>query len=241
MRLNLLALETATEGCSVALLSGDEVHERFEVAPRRHTQLLLPMCSALLAEAGVRRSDLDVIAVGRGPGSFTGVRLAVSAAQGIARALGLPVIPVSSLAALALDAPADGAPILAVIDARRGEIYAGQFERTNEGTLRGLAPETVGPADALELADVSSRWNVIGTGWGAYRDALAARLGAPPRWVDAERFPRAGAVARLASLALDERVPPQQLAPTYLRNHVADTIADRERRRDGSTDTGTGC
>ena len=99
--MNLLAIETSTECCSVALACGDEVVVRSEVAPRRHAELLLPMCDAVLAEAGLSRRQLDAIAVGRGPGAFTGVRLAISAAQGIALALDLPVVPVSSLAALA--------------------------------------------------------------------------------------------------------------------------------------------
>ncbi|HET6545683.1 MAG TPA: tRNA (adenosine(37)-N6)-threonylcarbamoyltransferase complex dimerization subunit type 1 TsaB, partial [Rhodanobacteraceae bacterium] len=107
--MNLLAVETATESCSAALLAGTTLLTRSELAPRRHAELLLPMCESLLAEAGIARSALDAIAVGRGPGAFTGVRLALSAAQGMALALDIPVVPVSSLAALALDAPADDA------------------------------------------------------------------------------------------------------------------------------------
>ncbi|MGA9420830.1 MAG: tRNA (adenosine(37)-N6)-threonylcarbamoyltransferase complex dimerization subunit type 1 TsaB, partial [Rhodanobacteraceae bacterium] len=89
--MNLLALETATESCSAALLTGSSLLTRSELAPRRHAQLLLPMCDELLAEAGIARSALDAIAVGRGPGAFTGMRLAVSAAQGIALALDIPI------------------------------------------------------------------------------------------------------------------------------------------------------
>src|SRR5690606_24268749 len=106
--MNLLALETSTEFCSVALLHDGAICKREEYAPRRHAELLLTQCEDVLAEAGLSRRDLDAIAVGRGPGAFTGVRLAISAAQGIALALDLPVLPVSSLAALAMDAPAGG-------------------------------------------------------------------------------------------------------------------------------------
>ena len=154
--MNLLALETATESCSAALLTGGRIITRSEIAPRRHAELLLPMCESLLDEAGLRRSDLDVIAVGRGPGAFTGVRLAVSAAQGIALALDIPVVPVSSLAALALQAPDNGADTLALIDARMGEIYAARYRRTLEGVERTCHASEVSLGAAA---------NVIGTGW----------------------------------------------------------------------------
>src|SRR6185437_7852342 len=125
--MNLLAIETATEACSVALLYGEALIDRSELAPRKHAELVLPMAEELLAEAGISRKRLDAIAVGRGPGAFTGVRLATSVAQGLALALDIPVVPVSSLAALAMQAPKNGAAILATIDARREEIYAGAF------------------------------------------------------------------------------------------------------------------
>src|SRR5690606_2310758 len=124
--MKLLAFETATEACSVAVLADGRVLERFEVAPRRHAELALPWAEALLAEAGLSRSQLDAIAVGRGPGAFTGVRLGVGLAQGVALALDLPVVPVSTLAALAARAP-DGR-VVAAIDARMGEVYLGRYE-----------------------------------------------------------------------------------------------------------------
>ena len=96
--MRLLAFETATEACSVAVLVDGETHERFEIAPRRHAELALPWAGQLLAEAGVSKSQIDAIAVGRGPGAFTGVRLAIAIAQGIALALDRPLLPVSTLA-----------------------------------------------------------------------------------------------------------------------------------------------
>jgi len=228
--MNLLALETATESCSAALLAGGRLLARSEIAPRRHAELLLPMCEALLAEAGVRRVDLDAIAVGRGPGAFTGVRLAISAAQGIALALDIPVIPVSSLAALALQAPDNGADVLALIDARMGEIYAGRFRRTIEG-VELLGDETVSHASALDLAD-SETLNVIGTGWTSYREILMPLMRSPPRWAEGDRYPQAADVARLAEpiAVRGGGVAPELALPVYLRDKVALTLAEQQRR-----------
>ncbi|MCE5232726.1 MAG: tRNA (adenosine(37)-N6)-threonylcarbamoyltransferase complex dimerization subunit type 1 TsaB [Mizugakiibacter sp.] len=228
--MNLLAIETATEACSVALLRGDVLHERSELAPRRHAELVLPMAEAVLAEAGVARAQLHGIAFGRGPGAFTGVRLAVSVAQGLALALDLPVLPVSSLAALALEAPADAAAILAVIDARMGEVYAGTFLRADDGMLQALGGESVGAAATLALP-AAAAWSVVGSGWGAYGDALAARLPSPPRWAEADRYPQARHVARLAAprLAAGQGLPAEQALPVYLRDKVALTLAEQQR------------
>ena len=123
--MKLLAFETATEACSVAVWVDGEVCERFEIAPRRHAELALPWADEMLAQAGVARTALDAIAVGRGPGAFTGVRLAIALAQGVALALDRPIVPVSTLAALALQARAPR--VLAAIDARMGEVYAAAF------------------------------------------------------------------------------------------------------------------
>src|SRR5690606_2407743 len=128
---NLIAFETATEACSVAIWRDGEVLERFEVAPRRHAELALPWAQELLSEAGLARAQLDAVAVGRGPGAFTGVRLGVGLAQGIALALDVPVVPVSTLAVLAARAP--GGRVLAAIDARMGEVYLGRFQLAEGG------------------------------------------------------------------------------------------------------------
>jgi tRNA threonylcarbamoyladenosine biosynthesis protein TsaB len=183
----------------------------------------------VLAEAGLSRRDLDAIAVGRGPGAFTGVRLAISAAQGIALALDLPVLPVSSLAALAMDSPAGGNSILAAIDARMGEIYAGVFRRAPDGTVVLQGSESVGAAERLVVPRASS-WNVIGTGWAAYADTLRSRLGSEPIWAEAQRFPRAESVALLAAqeLARGAGVAPELAIPVYLRDKVAFTTSERE-------------
>jgi tRNA threonylcarbamoyladenosine biosynthesis protein TsaB len=228
--MNLLAIETATESCSVALLAGEQVFVRSELAPRQHAELLLPMCESLLAQAGLRQRELNAVAVGRGPGAFTGVRLAIAAAQGIAFALNIAVVPVSSLAALAMQAPANGAAILAVIDARMGEVYAGTFRRAGDG-IEPLAAEWVGSPDRLILPP-ADRWNIIGSGWAAYRDALAERLPAAPVWAEGACYPQAIDVARIA-LPLARTgggVAPETTLPVYLRDKVALTL-DEQRRR----------
>jgi len=234
--MNLLAIETATEACSVALLHGEALIDRSEMAPRRHAELVLPMAESLLSEAGVARNQLDAIAVGRGPGAFTGVRLAVSVAQGLALALDIPVLPVSSLAALAMQAPSNGAAVLAAIDARRGEIYAGAFQMEAEATnsrldcLRPLSGECVVGASDLVLPKADA-WNVIGSGWHVYGRAIRERLPGAPLWADGHRYPQARDVARLAAplFAEGKGVPPEQALPVYLRDKVALTLAEQGR------------
>ena len=230
----ILAIETATEACSAALRCGDALIERSEIAPRRHAELILPMIESLLAEAGIARAQLDGIAVGRGPGAFTGVRLAIAVAQGLALALDIPVVPVSSLAALAQDAPYGGAAILAVIDAHMGEIYAGAFRRGADGLVEALGEESVGKADELILPHHAreSGTCVVGTGWKSYRDALAPRLSAPPVFADGARYPQARAIARLAVplFAAGRGVAPEQALPVYLRDKVALTLAEQKAR-----------
>jgi len=230
--MNLLAIETATEACSVALLHGEALIDRSEMAPRRHAELVLPMAEDLLAEAGIVRKQLDAIAVGQGPGAFTGVRLAISVAQGLALALDIPVVPVSSLAALAMQAPHDRAAILAAIDARREEIYMGAFRFDADGLVEPLDRERVLAAFALELPEAEA-WNVLGTGWAAYGSAIRERLPLPPRWADGDRYPQARDVARLAAplFAAGKGVPPEQALPVYLRDKVALTLAEQQGNR----------
>ena len=229
--MNLLAIDTSTESCSAALLCGQRMLERSELAPRRHAELILPMIDSLLGEAGLSRRSLHGIAVGRGPGAFTGVRLGISVAQGLALGLDIPVVPVSSLAALALDAPAEATAILAVIDARMGEIYAGAFRRGGDGLVVPLMDEMVGRASECTFPQ-GKHWDVVGTGWSAYHDALAARLSAPPRFADGARYPQAHAIARLAlpQFEAGQGVSPEYALPVYLRDKVALTLEEQRAR-----------
>jgi tRNA threonylcarbamoyladenosine biosynthesis protein TsaB len=232
MTMNLLAIDTATECCSAALLCGEHLLERSELAPRRHAELILPMIDSLLSEAGLSRRRIDGVAVGRGPGAFTGVRLGISVAQGLALGLDIPVVPVSSLAALALDAhDAPGDNILAVIDARMGEIYTGVFRRGSDGLVLPVMDEMVGRATEF-IFPQSKNWTVVGTGWAAYHAALAARLPAPPRAADGTRCPQARAVARLAlpQFIAGHGVSPEYALPVYLRDKVALTLEEQRAR-----------
>ena len=230
--MKLLAIETATEACSVAVLVDGEVRERFEIAPRRHAELTLPWAEQLLAEAGVAKSQLDAIAVGRGPGAFTGVRLAIALAQGIALALDRPLLPVSTLAALAMRADAgEGADILAAIDARMGEIYAASFRRAGDEVFATSHEIVIAPAD--HGVPAGDGWFGVGTGFAAADAVLASRL--QGRWagIDAGALPHAADVARLGALAFarGEAVAPERIEPAYLRNNVALTIAEQQALR----------
>lgn len=231
--MNLLAIETATEACSVALVHGETVIARSELAPRRHAERMLPMADELLAEAGLGKHALDAIAVGRGPGAFTGVRLAISLAQGMAMALDRPVVTISSLAALALEAPEDDAAILAVIDARMGEIYAACYRRDDEGGLIALDEERVCTAESLVLP-AAQAWNVVGSGWTTYEEALRRRLQAEPRSFDGACYPQARHVATLAvrEFRAGRATAPEHALPVYLRDKVALTLAEQGRARE---------
>ena len=236
--MKLLAFETATEACSVALCLDGEVRERFEIAPRRHAELSLPWADALLAEAGIARSQLDAIAVGRGPGAFTGVRLAIALAQGIALALDIPVVPVSTLRALAAQAllpPPDSEGegyVLAAIDARMGEIYAATFRRDG-GDVVPASDETVIAPTAYELPVPGADWIGVGTGFAAEAGVLQSRLGDRFARIDASALPHAGDVAKLAALAFarGEAIAAEFVEPAYLRNNVALTLAEQKALR----------
>ncbi len=234
--MKLLAFETATEACSVALWIDGDLCERFEIAPRRHAELALPWAEQLLVEAGIAKSQLDAIAVGRGPGAFTGVRLAIAVAQGIALALDLPVVSVSTLAALAASLPplpsqGEGSNrILAAIDARMGEIYLGSFTRCGTG-LTALSDECVVKPDVAIVVD--GHWHGVGTGFAAAGNALQLHLQAQLLSVDATALPHAADIARLAAIAFSngQAMAPESIEPAYLRNNVALTLVQQQSLR----------
>jgi len=229
--MKLLAFETATEACSVALYVDGQVRERFEIAPRRHAELSLPWAEELLADAGIARSQLDAIALGRGPGAFTGVRLAIAIAQGIALALDRPLVPVSTLQVLALRAPAGADQVLSSIDARMGEVYAARQVRV-DGQWQLQGEEIVCAPEAVVLP-AGSRWFGVGTGFGAADGLLATRLADQLDGVDAQALPRASDLLTLAvpAFARGEGVAPERVEPAYLRNNVALTLVEQQAAR----------
>jgi tRNA threonylcarbamoyladenosine biosynthesis protein TsaB len=257
--MKLLAFETATEACSVALYLDGEIIERHQVAPRLHAEYALPWAEELLAQAGIKRSQLDAIAVSRGPGAFTGVRLAIALAQGIALALHKPVVAISTLMAIAAALPAplrehgnstpphaaegegphgsessSDAPqrILAAIDARMGEVYAGAFERHGD-RLIALSAEAVAAPGQVVLPDANGNWYGAGTGFAAANNALQLHLGSQLLDVDAGILPHAADVARLAVAAYQrgEALAPERVEPAYLRNNVALTLEEQKALR----------
>jgi len=228
--LRILAIETATEACSAALLLGDEVQERFEIVPRRHAALLLPFADALLADAGLVVQQLDAIAFGRGPGSFTGLRIAAGMAQGMAFGAALPLVPVSTLAALAQGAVQEHGvqQVLAALDARMQEVYWGAYRCAAGGLVEALGDEAVS-APTQVVVPHGRNWSGAGSGWASYAQLLAARCGVAAQHIHADQQPHAADVARLAAAAFaaGAGVPPQQGIPVYLRDKVADKPGNR--------------
>lgn len=225
--MNILAIETATDACSCALQYSGTIIVRHAVEPRRHTELLLPMIDAVLVDAGIGLGALDAIAFGRGPGSFTGLRIACSVAQGLGFGAQCPLVAVSTLQIVAVGMHRSlGTPrVLVALDARMGEVYWGAFE-WDDVTMVPVFGESVGPPDAVNVP-AGGAWAAAGSGWSAYRGALdecvADRLGRPPEPVDAARLPDASDMLVPAKLAVGSglAVAPEDASPVYLRSRVA--------------------
>ncbi|MFQ1996346.1 tRNA (adenosine(37)-N6)-threonylcarbamoyltransferase complex dimerization subunit type 1 TsaB [Aeromonas veronii] len=221
--LKILAVDTATEACSAALLVGDKVFSRWEEAPRDHTRKILPMVQALLDEAGITLDKLDAIAFGRGPGSFTGVRIGIGVAQGLAFGAGVPLIGISTLAAMAQGAHRlEGAErVLTAIDARMDEVYFGHYELI-DGRIQLVGEEVV--SEPAALVDVRGKLagpvTCVGTGFETYGETLSGL--ADELAVSQVRFPAAEDMLPLARAAwlAGEAVPVEQATPVYLRDKV---------------------
>ncbi|HSD42229.1 MAG TPA: tRNA (adenosine(37)-N6)-threonylcarbamoyltransferase complex dimerization subunit type 1 TsaB [Burkholderiales bacterium] len=223
--MNILAIETATEVLSLAVGTGAEVHETTIAAGQRQAELILAQIDALLARAGLGVRDLDGVAYGAGPGSFTGLRIACGVAQGIAAARGIPVLGVSTLAALAEGCGA--ARVIACLDARMGEVYHAAFEKRN-GALHEVIPAGLHRPASVPLPP-GDGWTGCGQGFAAHREALAARLGARLAAVRPDAAPSAAAILRLAAprFAAGEGGDAATAAPVYLRERVALKTSER--------------
>lgn len=230
----ILAIETATEACSAALLAGDEILHKFEHQPQQQARLILPMIDALLAEAGLVPGKLDAIAFGCGPGSFTGLRIAAAVTQGIAVAGDLPVLPVSTLAAIAqgVHRRHGETRVLSAIDARMQEVYWGIYKLNGEGLMALQEQEHVLPPAQVLTPEVAEDWCGAGSGWLAYPEILRSRLagqGCSVAQVYQEVWPEAFDVLTLAlPLYLNGAgLDAAQAIPTYLRDKVAKSTAER--------------
>ena len=217
--MKLLALETATDNCSVAVGNADDIWVVERVAPRRHAELLLAMVDTALGRAGWHRNDLDVVAFGHGPGSFTGLRVAISTAQGIALGLNLPVVGVSTLAAMAQAASADH--IAVALDARLNQVYFGAYARDPEGLVTALTTDCVVDPETVGLPE-GDRWMAVGPGWDAYPDALTKRLGSQLAGTRTAALPSAREILILgrAAAGRGELRSADAALPVYLRDKV---------------------
>ena len=222
--MKILALETSTERCSVALWIAGRVLEQVHTAVHTHAEVILPMVEALLAEAGVSLRQLDALAFGRGPGGFTGVRVATAVVQGLAFGAERPVVPVSDLMALAAGAHRLHAweKILVCVDARMHEIYWCAYEATTPDRMTARAEEQLSAADAVATPD-SGPWYGAGSGFAAYGVELTQRLGKTIAGQDAALLPTAEDIARLAVplMAEGRAVSAEAALPVYLRDQVA--------------------
>lgn len=224
--MKLLALETATDQGSAALWLDGKILARDCPPGPQSSATLLPLVRELLAENGLRVADLDGIAFGAGPGSFTGLRVACGVAQGLAVAADLLLVPVGSLEALAWAAGAPGEQVAAYLDARMGEVYSGFYQRQETGVV-GLGPVTVNAPETALLPE-GKDWIACGNGIGAY-PVLAGRLADLGLATHPDRVPTAAAVAALAVPRLQggEGLDPALAAPIYVRDKVAQTTAER--------------
>lgn len=222
----ILAVETATEACSAAVYCDGAVAERYRVAPREHNRLIMRMIEDVLTEAGVALPQVDAVAFGRGPGSFTGVRIATGVAQGIAFGADIPVLPVSTLAALAHEGLSEDPRAewaFPCIDARMGEVYCAVYRR-EEGRIPNLVgPERVIPPRVFDVSMTPAGPGLgTGSGWHTYRGILTERFGPKVSTILPDRFPRAASVACLGARDFERgfAVPPEEALPVYLRNQV---------------------
>ncbi|MCK3656327.1 tRNA threonylcarbamoyladenosine biosynthesis protein TsaB [Pasteurellaceae bacterium Macca] len=217
----ILALDTATEACSVALFHQDKITHFDELSPRTHTQRILPMIEKLLSDANLTLAEVDLLTFGRGPGSFTGVRVGVGIAQGLALGAELPVVAVSNLLAMAEQAFQQRGVenVVALIDARMNEVYFAQFHRGHQGWQAVVAEQVCSPERAIAQIQPAENLFVVGTGWAAYPQFAQAELAVILSDIT---LPSAQFMIPLAQKAVAEGKTQSafEIEPVYLRNEV---------------------
>ena len=228
--MKILALDTSTEACSAAIYQDGIVEQRFELAPREHTKLILPMIDELLANAELKISQLDALAFGCGPGSFTGVRIATGIAQGLAFGADLPVVPVSTLASVAQAVYEEHQHqhVLAAIDARMGEVYWSQYQLGEDGIMVLTGEELViKPEQVSAIAGIN--WVGAGTAWDVYAEQLNQAIPQAVSNLYADVLPQSSMMAKIAASVFQkgQAVSAQQALPVYLRNDVAKKAKDQ--------------
>lgn len=220
--MRILAIETSTDACSAALLMNNECYEQYELTPRQHTSVILSQVKLLLADADLHFNQLDAIAFGCGPGAFTGLRIATGVAQGLAYGADLPVIPVSSLAALAQGAfrRYQVQSILVAQDARMSEVYWACYQIKN-GMANLLGEESLGPPASVQLY-FDGAWAGAGSGWREYNELMLKQTGTPEQGCFSDLYPRSEDIAHLAQwyYSRGEICSAEVAAPTYLRNQI---------------------
>lgn len=223
--MKLLALDTSTEYLSLAIMDGDRVATREVLAGQRHSQIILPLIDELLDEAGLHLRELNAIAYGEGPGSFTGLRIGCGVAQGLAYGADLPVVGVSTLLALARQAPESR--VIVCLDARMGEVYHAAYAHDG-GAWQEIHPAGLYAPQAAPLVE-SGPWYGIGSGWAAYSAALAERYGATVGRVEGDVYPHARDIAALATekLTASGGLAARLASPVYIRNKVALKTSER--------------
>ena len=225
--LKLLAIDTATEACSAALCINGETADRYELARRRHAALILPMVDDLLTNAGVSLPQLDAIAFGRGPGAFTGLRIAAGVVQGLAMAADLPVVPVSTLAALAQGVGREAKQVACAMDARMGEVYWALYQADDDNIMRLVGTEVVCPPNLVNIPSTDG-WLGYGSGWETYGEQLQAKLGQTLLHFKLGGYPAAKHVIEIAASLFRDGylVSPEEARPVYLRDKVAQKNTD---------------
>ncbi len=243
--MKLLAVETSTDACSAALYIDGGISERFELTPKEHTRLILPMIDALMREANLKPQQLDALAFSCGPGSFTGVRIATGVIQGIAMGADLPVVPISTLAAIAQsffdknivneryveqENDYDQSELnvaFTAMDARMGEIFWGVYQRDLRNVANLIGKESVGPACEVVFPFINGVG--VGSGWNVYDQELMSCLGGKVSYYESNHLPRASAIARLGVLGFEQgnAVAVEQAMPVYLRDKVAKKESER--------------